>query len=240
MSFSDFRQDRHLFKRQTLGKSTLFGTLPPDDLEHLASISKLFAVQKQTLLFSKGDVGERLYLVVKGLIRITTISVDGRESILNLVGPGKIFGEIAVLDGGLRTADAIAVEDSELLSIERKDLMLFLHQSPHCCIRMLAACASRMRWISSLLEDTHFLDLPARLAKRLLLLARSFGQPVANGIRIDIRLSQQDLANHLNVSRESINKLINNWEQQGLVQTGRGKIFIVDRERLEQCIIDEH
>jgi len=220
-------------KRNALSKTALFNSLTPTELEHLAIMSKLLTIDPQQVLFMKGDAGDRLFIVIKGIVRISSMSADGRETTLNLMGAGQMFGEIAVLDGGQRTADATAVDVTELLAIERRDLFAFLERHPKCCIRMLANCAERLRWISGLLEDANYLDLSARLAKRLLLLARMFGRSVAEGIRIDIRLSQQDLATHMNVTRESVNKMIHAWEQDGLVKTGRGWVVVRNELALE-------
>lgn len=234
MPKSDAVHDRFACKRDALSLSAVFAPLPPEDIARLAHISKIVSPPAGTLLFMKGDAGDRLYIIIKGLVRISALSPDGREITLNLLNDGQMLGEIAILDGGFRTADATIVEDSQLLAIERRDLIPLLAENSRICLRVLAACAQRLRWMSEVLEDSQFLELPARLAKRLLHLARSFGRPTESGIRIGIRLSQQDLATHMNASRESVNKLINAWEHQGLVQTGRNWIIIRDPENLER------
>ena len=226
--------DKIDLRRHALLRSTVFGPLPPEDIERLAAMSKIVTLPAGTLLFMKGDPGDRLYIIISGLIRIAALSPDGQEITLNLLSEGQMFGEIATLDGGFRTADAMTVDEVQLLAIQRRDLIPLLAENSRVCLRFLSACAERLRWISEALEDTQFLELPARLAKRLLHLARSFGQPAEAGIKIGIRLSQQDLATHMNASRESVNKLINAWENQGLVQTGRNWIIIRDPEALER------
>lgn len=224
--------DRLDIKRQALRRTSLFNSLTETEMDKLIALSKLMTLPPGSVLFMKGDPGDRLFVVIKGIVRISTVSIEGRETTLNLIGSGQMFGEIAVLDGGDRTADAVTVDATELLAIDRRDLLTFLESNPRCCFRMLAACADRLRWVSGLLEDANFLDLPARLAKRLLLLARTFGRPVTEGIRIDLRLSQQDLATHMNVTRESVNKLIHSWELEGFVQTGRGWVVVRDEDAL--------
>ena len=227
-------QEKSDFKRHALNRSAPFGPLPAEDIERLATMAKIVTLPAGMLLFMKGDPGDRLYIIVSGLVRIATVSPDGQEITLNLLSDGQMFGEIAILDGGIRTADATTVEETQLLAIERRDLTSLLVENPRVCMRLLYTCAARLRWISQALEDTQFLDLPARLAKRLLQLAHAFGRPAEQGIKIGIRLSQQDLATHMNASRESVNKLINAWEHQGLVQTGRNWIIITNPEGLEQ------
>ncbi len=222
-------------KRQILGRTLLFGALADAEMDHLAAMAKLLRLPARTPLFFKGDPGDRLYIVVRGVVRISTVSADGRETTLNLMGPGQMFGEIAVLDGGERTADASVIEDCEMVAIERRDLLAFLERNPRCSIRMLAACSDRLRWVSELLEDAQFLELPARLAKRLLLLSHMFGQKVEDGVRIGVRLSQRDLAAHMTVRRESVNKQLNDWEREGLIRMGRGWIVVLDHDALDAC-----
>ena len=125
-------------KRKALMRCTLFEGLGGDDIDHLVSTSKILGLAPKTRLFSKGDPGDRLYIVTKGLVRISMASADGREVTLNLIGTGQMFGEIAVLDGGERTADATAVEETELVILERRDLLTFLESKPLSSIRMLA------------------------------------------------------------------------------------------------------
>ncbi|MBF0093671.1 MAG: Crp/Fnr family transcriptional regulator [Alphaproteobacteria bacterium] len=215
-------------KRQVLMRTTLFGSLAVDDIDHLVTTSKILVLPANTTLFLKGAPGDRLYIVIKGVVRISSISEDGRETTLNLMSSGQVFGEIAAMDGGERTADATTLDAVELLVIERRDLLVFLNNNPQCCIRMLAACSERLRWISELLEDAYYLELPTRLAKRLHLLAQTFGQQSDDGIRISIRLSQKDIANHMNVTRESINKWLRIWGKKGFVSVEQGHIVIRD------------
>lgn len=209
-------------------RTTLFGSLAVDDIDHLVTTSKILVLPANTTLFLKGAPGDRLYIVIKGVVRISSISEDGRETTLNLMSSGQVFGEIAAMDGGERTADATTLDAVELLVIERRDLLVFLNNNPQCCIRMLAACSERLRWISELLEDAYYLELPTRLAKRLHLLAQTFGQQSDDGIRISIRLSQKDIANHMNVTRESINKWLRIWGKKGFVSVEQGHIVIRD------------
>lgn len=223
-------------KRDALRQTVLFGALSGGDLDHVVAMTKLVHVPPQTRLFLKGDPGDRLYIVISGVVRIGTVSPDGQEITLNLMNAGQMFGEIAVLDGGDRTADAFTVDEVALLVIERRDLLAFLTHSPGACIQMLAGCTERLRWISELLEDACFLQLPARLAKRLLLLAQTFGQPCEKGVKIGIRLSQRDLASHMNVTRESINKVIKGWEQDGVIARDGTQLILVAPHRLEAVI----
>ena len=130
MNNTQTTQEKSDLKRHALNRSLPFGPLPPEDIERLASMAKLLTLPAGTLLFMKGDPGDRLYIIVSGLVRIATISPDGQEITLNLLSDGQMFGEIAILDGGFRTADATAVEETQLLAIERRDLTALLVESP--------------------------------------------------------------------------------------------------------------
>src|SRR5207237_9753793 len=133
------------------------------------------------LIFQKGDPSRCLYVIERGCVKIVASSAQGREVALNLLGAGEIFGEIALIDGGGRSADAVACEPVRLLALERRALIPFLEASPEVTLRMLVALARRVRWISDTFEDAAFLSLPVRLAKRLIFLDRHFGLKGSTG-----------------------------------------------------------
>lgn len=212
----------------------LFAGVAEDALTELANTAHFLRLDKDQTLFLKGDPGLQLFIVSRGVIRISSTSDDGKETTLNLMHSGQMFGEVAVLDGQDRTANATAHEASELLVIERRDLLTFLDRNPEAMRRMLVAVCARLRWISEALEDAHFLDLPRRLAKRILLLAKLFGHPHSEGgIRIALQLSQQDLAELLVVTRESVNRQLRLWENEGLMTLKSGYLVVTDIARLE-------
>ncbi len=225
-------------RRRILGRNPLLGALPGEDLDRLAMVARLHAVDHSTMLFRKGDPGDVLYLVVDGAVRIGTVSADGRETVLNLIGPNQIFGEVATFDGGGRIADAVTIGPAALLLMERRDVIAVFERNPQCFMALLAACAARARWINELLEDAQFLELPARLAKRLLCLADTFGKDNGDGVLIDLRLSQQELAHHMNVSRESVNKLLVVWQDRGWIGRDRGLLVLRDPGALTRLLID--
>jgi len=221
-------------KIKLLQSAVLFADLPESEIEELAAVAHLQKLEQEQTLFVKGDPGNQLFIVVRGVIRISAISAEGKETTLNLLHAGQMFGEIALLDGQDRTANATAHEMSELLVLERRDLMAFLDRNPEAMRRMLVAVCSRLRWVSEQLEDAHFLDLPRRLAKRILLLTRLFGQKHSEGgIRIAIQLSQQDLAELLVVTRESVNRQLKLWESEGIMTLKAGYLVVTDLEALE-------
>lgn len=224
-------------KIKLLQSTVLFADLPESDLAELAQAAHILHLDADQVLFIKGDPGHQLFIVARGVIRISSNSIDGKETTLNLLRDGQMFGEVALLDGQHRTANATAHETSDLLVLERRDLMSFLDRNPEAMRRMLVAVCSRLRWISEALEDAHFLDLPRRLAKRILLLARLFGHTHSSGgIRIALQLSQQDLAELLVVTRESVNRQLRQWEAEGLMTLKGGYLVVANIKELEKIV----
>jgi CRP-like cAMP-binding protein len=215
-------------RRDLLAGTSLFSSASPELLAELAAKVSTVVLAQYDTLFLKGDLGERLYVVVSGLIRVGTISPEGREVTYCVLGPGELLGEIAVIDGGERSADATAMEESLLLALERRDILSILGRHPAQALRLLKVLCQRVRSADELVQDLVFMSLPSRLAKHLLTL----GQIMVAGQKktgpTEIRLSQQELAEHLGISRESVNKVLSKWEEGGIVTLGRGRI-ILDR-----------
>ena len=172
--------------------------------------------------------------MVSGRIRISTGTAEGREIFLNIMEPGDTFGEIALLDGGTRTATATAIEAAELVSIRREPFFELLEREPKAALELLRLCGERLRWTSGLLEDAAFLDAPARLAKRLLSLGELHGEDSAGGRTV--RISQEELANFLGASRQSVNEQLQDWKTRGWVALGRGTVTVRDAAALRRAI----
>ena len=188
-----------------LQRSPLFHGLSPPALERVAELAVQRSFQNGEVVFRQGDSGDALYAVVTGKIRISAGAADGREIFLNIMEPGDTFGEIALLDGGARTASATATVASELVSIRREHFHGLLEREPRVALELLRLCGERLRWTSGLLEDAALLDASARLAKRLLSLGELHGQRTTNGVTL--RISQEDLAAFLGVSRQALVKM---------------------------------
>lgn len=221
-------------KRALLANHPMFGQLAPEELERLVAYMRVVRHRARTVLFRKGDPGTNMMVVVRGRVKVCTHSEDGKELVLNLIKPGEVVGEIALLDGSDRTADAVTLNDSELLVLERRDFIPFLQSHPDSCMRLLAVLCQRLRQTSELLEEALFLEGASRLAKRLVYLAEVFGKPAANGIRIDIPLSQQQLGNMVGMSRESMNKQLRQWRQENLITVEDGCYVLTDIEAIRE------
>jgi len=160
-------------------------------------------------------------------------SVDGRQVVLTTFREGDVFGEIALLDGKDRTADAVAQTDCELLVIERRSFVPFLMSNPEVALRLLAVLCERLRRTTEQVEDMLFRDLPSRLAKKLLSLAAASGERSERGLRIATRLSQRELGTMVGMSRESVNKQLRQWQGDGIIASEHGCILLTDERTLQ-------
>jgi CRP-like cAMP-binding protein len=219
---------------ELLRRQTLFEGLPYEALNRLSARLRTVRLSERQYLFRKGDDGDTLFVVAEGLIRIGIVASDGRQVSYGLIQPGHLFGEIALLDGGPRTADASAMADSVLLALSRTDIQNLLMQHPAYALRLIGVMCQRMRNADQLIEDVLFGTLPARVAKQLLVLSEIQGAGPCQTVRV----SQQELADHMATSRESINRLFAKWEQAGIVALCRGSLAILDRCALEAYVTE--
>lgn len=182
------------------------------------------------VVFRKDDPGDGLYGVLEGRVVVTVESAEGKELILNMFGPGEFFGEIALLDGKGRTATAVARDVSRLLFLSRAAFLPFLRQHHETAVRIIAFLCERLRRTTGLVEDSTFLSVATRLAKQLAALADA-GPGDAT-----VRLSQEELARTLGVTREIISRQLAIWREAGVVEIGRGWIKVRDGEVLDRIV----
>ena len=201
----------------------VFGALEPAQLEQLVSYARTRRVAAGTTLFSKGDPGTELFAVSAGTVKISVPAPDGREAMFNLLHPGEIFGEIALLDGRPRTADAMAMTDCELTVIERRDFLAFVHSEPNVALQLIALLCERLRIASEHYEEVVFLDLPTRLARILLQLA---DQTEAGAAEPKLKITQREISQMLGSTRESVNKQLRAWSKRGVIALERGGIVV--------------
>lgn len=183
-------------------------------------------------VFQRGDPGTSLMAVVEGRVRITLASESGKEMTLAIVEPGGLFGEIAIIDGKGRTADATAMTATRLICLDQRDFLPFLERHPRTAIRLLQVMCERVRGANQIAEGLVFLDLPGRLARLLLQLAEQHGTPCAHGRKIALKLSQSELANLVASSRESVNKQLRAWMEEGVIEAEKGLVTLRDEPML--------
>lgn len=208
---------------QLLAANAFFADL---DQAALHAVSRLCVTRKLTrneTLFLKNDDADALYAVRRGEIRIGTGTGDGCQLTL-LLGPGDVFGEVALLDGSPRTADAVANEATELFAIRRRDFLGLLADRSRVALAIIELLCRRVRWMSARTEETNFLTAPARVARRIVALADDYG--------CDIHVAQDELAVFANTSRETVNRHLQGWKRRGLIELRRRRILLLDRDAL--------
>lgn len=225
--------DTPVEKHRLIARSVLFQNVPDEQLIELARYAKSKQIPARQEIFRRGEKGSQMYIIVSGRVSFHTDSETGQELIFRFLGAGDIFGEIALLDGGERTATARTVEDTLVLIIERRDFLPFLEKHPKVAITLLASVAASFRTMGELFEDTYFRNLPSRLAKRFLALKDSYGVKTSQGIQISIKLSQGDIGKLAGATRETINKQLKAWEDEGIVAVDNGYIVLRNIARLE-------
>lgn len=221
--------------RALLSNHFLFETLSSTDIEKLEALAHARDFTNGQMIFAKGDPATGMMGVIKGEVRILNYSPDGKEIVLRTVKPGEIFGEIALIDGGERTAEARAVGKTSLLSLERKDFLPFLEENPKLCIQLMNVLCQRLRATSEQLEDFSFLDLRVRLAKCLVHMAEQ--HPAAGtSDKIVLSINQKTLAAMVGTTREAVNKRLREWEESGMIELGRGSITVLDQHALSSIV----
>ena len=214
----------------------LFQSLRPEDMKLLSASVRTQSVKKGGALFHQGSEGTALYIIKKGSVKIVLPSRRGDEVILAIFSEGDFFGEMALLDGLPRSADAVALESCELLVLSRVDFLAFLKNNENAIQHVLYSLSMRLRKTDDLLEDTCVLNISARFAKKLVELAETHGRREENFILIDLDLTQSDFAGMIGAARESINKELRLLREKGLISTTGRKIQIYNMERLKRRI----
>lgn len=223
-------------KSQVPSSHSLLDALEPDERAKLAAFARKELYKADEVIFRRGDPGNSMMTVVRGRIKISSSSSEGKEVVLAILGQGEVLGEMAVLEGKPRSADATTLEASELMVIHKRDFVPFLERNPRICISLLGILSARLRSTSALVEDQRFLSFPSRLAKMLLDLALADGHEEPDGMRIDFKMSQKTVGALLSASRESVNKQLAAWQSEGLIKMGRGFIVLTQPEELARIV----
>jgi CRP/FNR family cyclic AMP-dependent transcriptional regulator len=211
-----------------LRQSLLFRGRTDEDLEPLQESVRILRARPGQVILRRGEEGDSMMIVVTGRVKIVLTSDDQTELLLNLVEAGQPFGEMAVLDGRPRSADAIALTDVVLLRLDRKAVLGYLRRHPDLMLRVLAVLCGKIRDTTDVAERSAFLSPPARLYRRLLDMHRLHGTPAEPGLRIQHRLYQLNQGRSIAAARETVNKILQSWKQADLVETGNGWIWIKD------------
>ena len=204
----------------------LFADLADEDIRELMAVARRRIFRSGEVIFHRDDPGPVLYVIKEGKVKISLISPEGQEISLVVFGKGECFGEFAILDGLPRSADAVALERVECYTLQRSDFHKTIMKNPKIAIQVMEVLSRRLRTTDQMVEDLIFLDVYGRVAKKLLELADSHGSKVDNGIRIEVRLTQQELAAMVGASRESVNKVMGYFTDKNFISTDKHKITL--------------
>jgi len=213
-------------KRDVLAATPLFARLARDELAALADLAGERRVARDAVVMRRGDPDCALLVLVLGRLRVGAASADGREITVGLMEPGAVLGEIALLDGQPRSLDVVAMLDSVLLSVERRDFLPFLRARPDLMLRLMALLCDRLRRNSTAYEDLALAPLAARLARLLLTLADAHGTATPAGVQIRLALSQRDMANQVAATRERVNRQLRQWHEAGVLGGQDGHLVL--------------
>ena len=212
----------------------LFVSLDEDSAAALRASMIEVSFSKAAVVFSEGDPGDRLYVVLEGKVTRGVSSADGRENLLSVQGPGEMFGELSLFDPGPRTATATAVTDCRLVGLGHADLREWLTGRPYLAESLLQALAQRLRRATEAMGDLVFADVPGRVAKALIDLSERFGTARDDGIRVTHDLTQEELAQLVGASRETVNKALADFATRGWILLEPRGVTIIDVDKLSR------
>ena len=227
------RRQRSCSKRELLAGHPLFAGLEADDIDRLVDYARVDHYTKGVVVFNSGDPGSGLFAVVSGAVKISGQTSEGKEIIHNVIHPGEVFGEIALLDGRMRTANAIAMVESDILVLDRRDFIPFLKLNPEIGLTLLSVLCDRLRRTSDDVEDVLFLDFSGRLAKTVLRLST----PDQTGKR-RVRATQKEMGQMIGLSRESTNKQLQAWVRNKWISVEKGGLIVKNSAALEKFAME--
>ncbi len=215
-----------------LRQAPLFNALDDDAAAALGNSLGTIRLRRGEVLFHEGDTGDKLYIVAEGKVKLGRTSSDGRENLLAILGPGQMFGELSLFDPGPRSATVTAVTDVAFYSLSHDDLLRWLDGRPDVANGLLAQLAGRLRRANDVVSDLVFSDVPGRVAKALLDLADRFGRTAEDGIHVHHDLTQEELAQLVGASRETVNKALADFASRGWLRLEPRSVVLMDPERL--------
>jgi len=220
------------FDETIVRKAPLFTALDDAAAASLRSSMEIVKLSKGSTLFSEGDEGEHLYVIAEGKLKLGTSSGDGRENLLSVLGPGEMFGELSLFDPGPRTSTATAITDVRLLSLGHDKVIPWVTQHPQVALDLLARLAQRLRRTNEVVGDLVFSDVPGRVAKALIDLGERFGKETDEGLYVHHDLTQEELAQLVGASRETVNKALADFAGRNWIRLDGRAVLIIDLERL--------
>lgn len=223
-------------KADLIDASPLFSGLSPHGRSRIAEVLVPRAFERDAVVYLRGDEAVAFYGVAEGRVRFSAASVEGKEVVLDHAGPGQWFGEIGLFDDGPRVVDATAAEPTRLHVLARRDLLALCRSETDLLFRVVELFSRRIRRAEDIIIDASFLSLPARLAKKLLMLAADPARAEATSRGSSVRISQDELGRLTGVTRESAGKQLKLWEKEGIVEVEYGRLLVVDPAYLRRLV----
>ena len=217
---------------EVLARAGLFQGVSAEDYEALEAQFEFVDAPRTSVIFHEGEPGDSLYIVLEGKVKLGRRTPDGRENLVAVMGPSDQFGELSLFDPGPRTSTAIAVTDVRLARISKQALRSWIAERPAIAEQLLRVVARRLRRTNAMLADLIFTDVPGRVAKQLLSLAQRFGTVEGGNLRVTHDLTQEELAQLVGASRETVNKALADFAQRGWLRLEGKSVVILDRDRL--------
>ena len=217
---------------EILARAGIFQGVEPNAVAALTKQLQPVDFPRGHTVFAEGEPGDRLYIIISGKVKIGRRSPDGRENLLTIMGPSDMFGELSIFDPGPRTSTATCVTDVRAYSMDRTALKEWISQRPEIAEQLLRVVARRLRRTNNLLADLIFTDVPGRVAKALLQLAQRFGSQEAGLLRVTHDLTQEEIAQLVGASRETVNKALADFAQRGWIKLEARAVVLLDTDRL--------
>jgi CRP/FNR family transcriptional regulator, cyclic AMP receptor protein len=217
-----------------LRKAGLFQGVDINDVEAISNEFEVVEVSRGQILFHEGEPGDSLYIVLSGKVKLGRRASDGRENLVAVMGPSDQFGELSLFDPGPRTVTAVVVTDGRVARLPKAALQKWVEERPQIALQLLRVVARRLRRTNTMLADLIFVDVPGRVAKQLLQLAQRFGSVEGGQLRVTHDLTQEELAQLVGASRETVNKALADFAARGWLRLEGKSVVILDRERLSR------
>ena len=221
-------------EEEVVRRAPLFTALDEAAAVSLRASMDSVKIAKGSILFKEGDEGEHLYVIIDGKLKLGTSSGDGRENLLSILGPGEMFGELSLFDPGPRTSTATAVTDARLLSLSHEKVIPWLRENPEVSLQLLTRLSQRLRRTNEAVGDLVFSDVPGRVAKALIDLGDRFGKSTPEGLLVNHDLTQEELAQLVGASRETVNKALADFAGRGWLKLDGRSVLIADVDRLSK------
>ena len=222
-------------KKSLLAEHFLLRHLPETELDRLIEETRVVKYSAGDIIFRKGDSAETMMVIVKGVVRVSSPSTEGDDVTFAKLADGDVFGEIALIDGHERSANADAAEETQILEVKRGSFLPILMENPELCIDLLKIVCNRIRHTNGLLEDFSYLDLRHRLAKRLIYLSNS-GSSTAARANVSVRVSKEDLIAMMGVDRTVVDNELMVWSDLGLIENEPSWVTLIDGEKLRRVV----